>query len=448
MKTTFSNRFLITTFLALGVLGLSACGAGDWLGEPEKPPLAGERRSAIDFDKTLRPDENATLATFTVGEMIVNPQWPQAGGEASHAMGNLGLSENSLKKVWSANIGKGSKSRLPLTAQPIVLGESIFTLDTSSTLASFDTSNGKRRWAISVRDENENDPVISGGISSGIGMIFVTSGYNEVLAVDALSGALKWRTKTQSPSRAAPTFHEGRVFVTTLDSTIVSLNASTGTIEWEFSGIAAQTGLIGAASPAAISDMVIPAFSSGEIYALRAANGSVAWSDNLSNTLRLGGLGAVSDIRGLPVVDSNVVYAISFAGKMAAIDLISGTRIWQKDISGSKTPWLSGNRIYVITNDAQIASLDKQTGTVVWVSQLARFKDAKSKSGPIIWTGPIMGGNRLLAFSSDGRIAEIDPSKGTLIREAKNGKDMRISPVIAGQTLYILAEDGELIAYR
>lgn len=59
-----------------------------------------------------------------------------------------------------------------------------------------------------------------------------------------------------------------------------------------------------------------------------------------------------------------------------------------------------------------------------------------------------MAGNRLLAFSSDGRIAEISPEAGTLIRESRNGEDMRISPIIVGETLYILSEDGDLIAYR
>lgn len=429
-------------------VALSACGGDKWFGEPEKPPLAGERKSALTYDRTLRPEVDATSTSFIAPEMMANPSWPQAGGNPSHVLGNLSLSQGPLKKIWSADIGQGSRDRLPLTAQPVVAGQSIFTLDTDAKLSSFDITNGKKRWSIDVRDEQEDDAVISGGIAVDGGFVFVTAGYDEVLSVNATDGTIKWRSRIISPSRAAPTVMDGRVYVSTLNNSLVALNATDGSVIWEFSGIDAQTGLIGAASPAVVSDLVIPAFSSGEVYALRQANGSVAWSDNLSGALRLGGLNTLSDIRGLPVVHDNVVYAISFAGKMAAIDLLTGARVWQKDISGSKTPWVSGNRVFVISTEGQIISLDKDKGTVIWVSQLARFKNKTERTGPIFWSGPIMGGGRLLAFSSDGRIAEIDPDKGTLIRESKNGQDMRISPVIAGETLYILTESGTLIAYR
>ena len=443
MKT--SSRLLS---LLLVTAALSGCG-DNWFGKAEKPPLPGERIAVLDYERDLRPDSGKTAPGFSGVEAWKNDTWPQAGGYPSHAMQNLSLKSGALQKVWSADIGEGSRKRLPLTAQPVVLGKTIFVLDTDSTLSAFDTDNGNRRWSVDVRDPEEQDPAIGGGIGAGDGgLIYVTAGYDELVCVDGAKGAIKWRAKLPSPSRAAPTIINGRVYVTTLSSSILALNAADGKVEWEYSGIAATTGLIGAASPAATADLVVPVFSSGEIYALRAANGSVAWSDNLASTLQLGGLTTLSDIRGLPVIDGNVVYAISFGGKIAAIDLSAGTRIWQKEISGAKTPWVAGNRIFVISSDSQIVALDKENGAVAWVSQLARFKDAADKTGPLIWNGPIMGGGRLFAFSSDGRIAEIDPDKGTLIRETDNGEDMRIAPLISGSTLYVLSEDGDLIAYR
>ncbi len=441
------QRSLILTALLLS-LGISSCSGGGWFGEPEKPPLPGERKDVLDFEKGLTPDTDATNTGLLIGDVQTNDSWQQNGGSASHDMQNLALNVEKLKKIWGADIGDGSRSNLPLTAQPVVAGNSIFTLDTNSNLSAFDTASGKRRWTTNVRDEKEEDPVISGGFAYDSGFIYVTAGYDELLCVDAQKGDIKWRSKLSAPSRAAPTVHDGRVFTTTLNNSILALNPSDGSVEWEFSGIASEKGLIGAASPAASNDLIVPAFSSGEIYALRTANGSVIWSDNLSNTLRLGGLGALSDIRGLPVIHKNVVYAVSYGGKMVAIDLVSGTRVWQKDIAGTKTPWVSGNRIYVVTAEQQVVSMDIATGAVLWVSQLARFKDVEDKTGPIIWNGPIMAQNRLMAFSSDGRVAEIDPEKGTLIRQWDTDNDIRISPVIAGRTLYLLTEDGALLAYR
>jgi outer membrane protein assembly factor BamB len=432
-------------------ISLGACGSGNWFGDKkDKAPLKGDRISVLDYEKDLRPEEETSGAAFSAGEIWKNEAWPQTGGNPDHAMHNLALSDKALKKVWSSSIGTGSQKNLPLTAQPIVLGESIFTLDTEGMLSSFSTEDGKKRWNVDVADpeEEDDDSVISGGIAADAGVIYVTAGYDEIVAVDAQKGDIKWRAKMNGPSRAAPTVVGGRVFVITLSNSILALDATNGAVQWEFSGLGQSTGLVGAASPAATNDLVVPAFSSGEIYAIRAGNGSVAWSDNLASTVKLGGISGLSDIRGLPVIDNNVVYAISFGGKAAAIDLMTGARIWQRDISGAETPWISGNRLYLISSEGQIVALDKEKGTVIWVSQLARFKDKVDRTGPIFWSGPLMAGGRLLAFSTDGRVAEISPEKGTLIREWNSGEDVRISPVIAGGTLYILSDDGDLVAYR
>lgn len=440
------KRALLLSALLLGT-ALTACSDGWWGEGDDKPPLKGERISVLDYERDLRPEKDAAPNAFGGVETQSNNAWPQAGGYPSHAMGNLELGA-SLKKAWSSSIGEGSRSRLPLTAQPIALGESIFTLDTDSELAAFDASSGQKRWSVSVRAETEEDPVISGGLAADAGVVYVTAGYDELVAIDAAQGKIKWRSKLTSPSRAAPTVVGDKVFVTTMSNSVLAITTADGKVAWEYAGLGQSTGLIGAASPAATQDMVIPAFSSGEIYALRSGNGSVAWSDNLSNNVRLGGMTGLSDIRGLPVVENGIVYAISFGGKMAAIDLNSGARIWAKDITGAKTPWVAGNRIFLISSENQVIALDKEKGAVLWVSQLARFKDKEEKTGPIIWTGPLLAGGRLMAFSSDGRVAEINPENGTLVREWGSGADVRISPIVAGKTLYILGEDGDLSAYR
>jgi outer membrane protein assembly factor BamB len=437
----------ILPVLLLGI-GLSACGDNIFGGKADRPPLPGDRISVLDYEKDLRPEEDASSGVTKTGDQWQNDAWPQAGGNPDHAMNNLALPANALQKAWQSGIGQGSRKNLPLTAQPVLVGKSIFTLDTESMLSSFSTDDGERRWRVDVGDPDEDDDAISGGIAADGGTVYVTAGYDELVAVDAQKGEIKWRAKLSSPSRAAPTVAGGRVFVTTMSNSILAFDPSNGAVLWEFSGLGQSTGLVGAASPAATAEMVVPAFSSGEIYALRAGNGSVAWSDNLASAVRLGGVGALSDIRGLPVIDGNAVYAISFGGKIAAIDIMTGARIWQKDISGSKTPWVAGNRVYVISSDARIVSLDKNKGTVVWVSQLARYQDKEKREDAILWTGPIMAGSRLLAFSSDGRVAEVDPEKGTLIREWRSGEDIRISPIVAGGTLYILGDDGDLTAYR
>lgn len=439
MTGKFTNKLCLILIACF----LTACS-----GDDDKPPLEGERISILELQNNLKISEEGANIPFEMPKVWKNGFWPQAGGYPTHVLEHLSLNAGPLKRVWSADIGQGSENDLPLTAQPIAADGRLFTLDTESRVSAFDVKTGRQIWHTDVDDPEEDDEVIGGGISHSNNVLYVTSGYDEILALAPESGEILWRTALDSPARAAPTILENRVFVTTLNSSLYAIDAASGQVLWEYTTIGEGAGLLGAASPAANRDIVVPAFSSGELYALRVENGSVAWSDNLSGVRRYGGLNVISDIKGLPVIHDNIVYAISFGGKMAAIDERTGERIWQKDISGSQTPWIAGNAIFIFSSENQLASIERKTGQVRWVKQLHRYQKPEARKGPISWTGPVLAGGRLILASSDGRLLEVNPDTGEYVRESDIGHSVMIPPIVAGDTLYLLAENGTLLAYR
>lgn len=442
---TPSLKYLPLTLIS--ALFLSAC-SDTWFGDDETPPLPGERISILELSKELEPENIAESAQgFVAPSEWDNEFWPQGGGYPNHAMQSLALG-GELKQVWRADIGEGSSSRLPLNAQPIVVDGKVFTLDTRARLSAFSMQTGERLWQVNVAPNAEDDPVISGGVSFSGGVLYVTSGYNDVLAANPANGEIYWRKKIDAPSRAAPTIDSGRVFVTSLNNTLTTLDAKTGDILWDFTGLESSAGLLGGAAPAADSALVFPAFTSGEIYALRIENGAVAWSDNLASTLRLGGMSGLTDIKGLPVVDKGLVFAISYSGRIVAIDKQTGMRVWAKDIGGSETPWVAGNTVFVLSSDQTLVALARESGAIRWVTQMKRYEDVQKRKGAIQWAGPVLAGGRLILVGSGGRVAEIDPNDGKLTGQWSAGKDVRMAPVVAGGTLYLLAEDGSLLAYR
>ncbi len=440
--------------LMSSVLVLSACSGVSSIFEKKdaQAPLEGDRISVLELQKTLKPDPNKQPKEgqqFVLPKSWVNSDYPQAGGYPNHSMQNLSLADNGLKKIWSTNAGKGSGGGIPITAQPVIANGMIYTLDSASNLSAFNITNGKRLWKTNVEHEDEGDRVISGGVSFAHGTLYVTNGYNEVLAISPENGDVKWRKQLPAPSRAAPSVINGRVFVSTINSRLVALSAKDGSGIWEYTGINETTGLLGAASPAANNDIVVPVFSSGEITALRVENGSVAWSDNLANVRRYGGgLESLSDIKAMPVLDGGIVLAISFGGKIAAIDAITGARIWQKEIGGSQTPWISGNHAYILSSENQLIALSLSDGSVLWITELPKFEDEEDKEDPISLTGPVMASGKLIIASSDGYIREINAHNGNAIRTVKTKKNVQIAPVIANDTLFLLSDDGTLTAYR
>ena len=437
-------RRILLSICLLITATLTACSS-----DKEDAPLEGDRISILELQRRLEPDDPALTAQgFIAPNAWKNEFWPQAGGYPNHTMQHLTLNEGPLNKLWSADIGEGAQKNLPLIAQPIVIDGRIFTLDTENNLAAFDTKTGTRIWTRDVSNPAEDDEVIVGGMAYSKGYLYVTNGYNELLMLNPQDGMIVWRKKLPSASRAAPTISDDRIFVSTMDNKLLALNAADGALLWDYSGIGSAAGLVGAASPAASRDIVLPVFSSGEIYALRVENGSAAWGDNLSGIRSAGGLSGISDIRALPIIDKGVVIAISFGNRMVALDERTGNRIWQRDMGGSEMPWVAGNSIFVVTNDSELVGMGRDNGLIRWVRPLPKFKDPKDRTGPIYWTGPVLAGNRLIVAGSDGGVLEIDPENGTVIRSWGSGLAVSIAPVVAGDILYLLGDNGTLSAYK
>src|SRR3546814_19866413 len=61
-------------------------------------------------------------------EPYVNADWAQPGGRAAHAMYHLSLSANP-SRVWSVDVGEGTGSVAHLLAQPIVVGDTVYNMD-------------------------------------------------------------------------------------------------------------------------------------------------------------------------------------------------------------------------------------------------------------------------------------------------------------------------------
>ena len=135
-------------------------------------------------------------------------------------------------------------------------------------------------------------------------------------------------------------------------------------------------------------------------------------------------------------------------GRMVGIDERTGGRAWEQEIGGVDTPWVAGDFIFVLTNDNEVIALTRQSGRVRWVAPLARYEDPRDRSGPIIWTGPVLAGGRLWLANSIGELVALSPEDGREQQRFDLPDGAFISPVVAGGTLYVLTNDGTLVAYR
>ncbi len=427
------------------LLALAGCSLFD--GKEKTERLTGERLSVLQIEQTVKPDPQVADLTVTLPRPQVNPAWPQPGGYANHAMHHLTVSDDP-KEIWESSVGAGSGSSRRLLVQPVVADGKIFTMDAEAEVRAFKTKNGKRIWRFDPLPDDEDDGGLGGGLAYAGGRLFVTTGAGEILALDAATGKEIWRQKIGTPMRSGPTVSNGRVFAVTVDNELHALQAATGKKLWAHRGIAEKAAILGGASPAVDRGIVIVPHSSGELFALRAENGRVLWSDGLASVRHVNAAATLTNIRGHPVIDGDRVFAVSHSGRMAAIDLRTGGRVWDLNIGAIQTPWVAGKFIYQLTNDGLLICLLRDSGRVRWTLTLRKYVDKKALKKPIVWVGPVLASDRLIVAGSHGEALAVSPYTGKVLGWMPLSEGVLIAPVVANGTLYLLNRDGDLTAMR
>lgn len=437
------HRFRTAVVLSMTALSIAAC---DMFAGPTKAPLQGERISVMGEDRGLEADPRLSEMQIQLPPAVDNAAWPQPGGLPTHSMQHLAA--NGFAVAWRSSIGSGSGRSGRIASPPVVADGRVFAMDAGTKLTALDAASGSRLWTFDVEPEKDSAGGSGGGVTYDRGKLFVGTGYAQVIALDAETGKEIWRQTLTAPLRTGPTVGAGRLFATTVDNQVHALDLATGRRQWAHSGITETAGFYGGSSPAVEGAIAIAAFSSGEIFALRADNGRVLWSDSLAGALRADPVSSMADIHGLPVVDHGQVFAASNAGRVVAIDLRSGGRIWDQNFGSLSTPWLAGDFIFMVTVDAELVCITRRDGRIRWVSRLRQFRNEKEKRGRIIWTGPVLAGSKLFVANSEGEALTVSPLNGEVDSRIRLSGPVFVSPIVANHTTYVLTDDGDLVALR
>jgi len=427
---------------------LSAGGCGILKKGKPKTPTLGERIPVLTTELDVVVDDATAALPMELPAATANTEWAQSGGNAAKSMGHLALGKD-LGEAFRVSIGEGSNLKARLASSPVIADGRIYTIDTAATVRAFDAATGRQVWATQFGTEKGNSAsLFGGGVAFAGGRIFATNGLGFAAALDAGNGGIVWQVRPGGPLRGQPTIAGENVYIMSQDNQLYSLKATDGTQNWSNAASLEIAGVFGSAAPAFSQGTVVAGFSSGELNAYRYENGRLVWQDQLARTSITTSVSSLSDIDADPVIDGGQVIAVGQGGRMVALELISGQRMWELNVAGISTPWVAGEWIFVVTDDAKLIAVARRTGKVRWINQLPRFQKEKSKKGQLSYAGPVLAGGRLIVAGSNGTLINVDPVTGSFQSQTNVGADIRLQPIVANSTLYVLDEDGRLHAYR
>jgi outer membrane protein assembly factor BamB len=193
-------------------------------------------------------------------------------------------------------------------------------------------------------------------------------------------------------------------------------------------------------------ELVVVAYSSGEVFGINTTRGSEAWVETLSTgTERRKTASNFVDVSAAPVIVDAIAYIASQNGNVVALNLNSGFRIWDlKTGPISSTPAVIGKFIFVSAEGKRLVAINRFDGSVKWVTNLPEKEDPKET---IMWTGPVANNGKLYLVSSKGQLLEFDANTGAATKTFTTNERIYSQPIIKDGKMYLLTSNGELVVY-
>ncbi len=344
------------------------------------------------------------------------------------------------------------KTRARVVSSPAVAGGLIYFPSYDGWFYAVDVVTGKLKWRFNNAGERRfaakhihgalpaaetmpdpfdcylSSPVVWNGAA------YFGSGDGNVYALDAKTGAVKWKFHTGDVVHASPAISGGTLFIGSWDSYFYAIDATSGKEKWRFKtgedpGIHNQVGI--QSSAAVAGGTVYFGCRDSNLYALDAATGKKRWSFSTKGSWV---------ISSPAVLNGKVYFATSDSALFYALDAASGRQVFSLSFKFPffSSPAIAGNTLYIGSHDGKLTAIDLITQTRAW-----DFQTDASRQKLAGLSKPDGAPNYEAAFDSDfydDMIAGIARMQGV--------GTILSSPVVAGREVYFGSNDGNLYALR
>ena len=341
--------------------------------------------------------------------------------------------ERVFDKLWSHGIGNG-QGKLYNRLTPALAGNKIVAAAADGAVEAYDRSSGKSLWDADIKQP------ICGGVGIGGGLVLVASEDGRVWALDAENGKTLWKVQVNGQVLSPPQSDGSIVVVLTFSGDLIGLDAKTGEKKWIYAGSAPVLSLRASSTPMLFDTAVIAGLGNGKVVALESASGRPLWEARVGVGQGSSEIERQIDIDGNLLIDAEVLYAVSYQGRLVAIDLHSGRRMWENNASSYVGLSEGFGNIYVVAANGNITAFTKNNQGARW-EQTALARRQLSGSAVLdnyVVVGDFEGYLHLLS-QIDGHFAG---------RVHVDGDGIRVAPIVVDNILYVYGNGGKLAAYK
>ncbi|MEJ2398715.1 MAG: outer membrane protein assembly factor BamB, partial [Gammaproteobacteria bacterium] len=242
-------------------------------------------------------------------------------------------------------------------------------------------------------------------------LLFFGTSDGGVVAIDKKDGHVVWRAQVSSEVLSPPQVAKGYVVVRCVNGMMYALSRKDGKQVWSLEETTPALTLRGTSTPVISGDIIISGFDNGRLLAINLQTGKILWSTVISIPRGRTDLERMVDIDANPiVVNGDVVYAVSYQGRLAAVQLGSGRILWTRDIDSYNGMAVDDYRIYLVDDQSRIWALDRQNGATLWKTNLLIRRSL---------TRPQLQNQYLIVADFDGFIHWLRRDNGKLVARVR-----------------------------
>lgn len=288
--------------------------------------------------------------------------------------------------LYAVNLADGVqrwkfKTGSRVTSSPAVYRDRVYFSSYDGNIYAVDVKSGEQRWKFASEGERRftgrhlhgSDPAgesmpdpFDFYLSSPTiveGTVYVGSGDGNVYALDAASGALRWKFRTGNVVHASPAIAEGVVYIGSWDSYFYAIDAKSGQERWRFKTgddheIANQVGIQSSAMIA--NGVVYFGCRDSNLYALDAGSGAKRWAYSNKG----------SWVISTPIAkDGTLYFATSDSGLFHAVDAKTGALKYSLSFHHwpmFSSPAIAGRNLYIGSHAGTLVAIDLDKHATAW----------------------------------------------------------------------------------
>lgn len=341
--------------------------------------------------------------------------------------------ELELDELWSVQIGDGLGEKYHQLT-PAVLSTRIYAVDYEGRVYAIERDSGDKVW----QQELELD--VSGGVGVGEGRVVITSYNGQVVALSALDGSQAWTAELSSEAVAPAALSAGVAVIQTIDGRLTAFDSQTGELRWSYSAQEPSLTLRGTSAPLISSGTVYAGFASGRVAAFDLQNGDQKWDARVAESQGRTELERMSDVDGTLLADRGVLYVTSYQGRLVAMVMRDGRRLWRQPLSSYQSVTSNDQLLFGVDDQGSVVAFDRTTGEQKWKQEALFYRQVSA---------PAMLGGWVAVADFEGYLHLLSPDDGRFVGRYRVDSSAILAPPIGTEgLLYTLSNDGELTALQ